>query len=91
MLDTTEPIDLATYNRTVTVEPHGSDLCLPVMSDRGITNTICPNKHFLQVNLFSSAMCCTSFSFNDVLSISQSVELHSSCASATPKQAGAGQ
>ncbi|CAL5222120.1 g4436 [Coccomyxa viridis] len=49
MLDTTEPINLTTYNRTVTVESHGSDLCLPVTSDRASISTICPNKHFVQL------------------------------------------
>ena len=51
MLDTTEPIDLTTYNRTVTIESSGSDLCLPLMSDKASISTICPNEHFIQVKL----------------------------------------
>ena len=94
MLDTTEPINLTTYNRTVTVESHGSDLCLPVTSDRASISTICPNKHFVQVKLHQSSVLYLASNHQSAEHLAEYSKRPSICASASlrwRKQAGADQ
>ena len=50
MLDMVEPHDLTTYNRTVTIQSHIRDHCLPMSVPGSVSiNVICPNTHFIQV------------------------------------------